>query len=120
LAADSGLCSAAASLGITREQVAVYTSLAFDLVDPAGLRSKPVVLTATGGGDRHALIAEHSLRPLFGFFEALTIPTAIYASERDFAEGKIVSDAALERVSQAVNQAASVVKATNRFAVAAE
>ena len=44
----------------------------FDLVDPAALRGKPVVLTATGGGDRHALIVEHSLRPLFGFFETLT------------------------------------------------
>ena len=74
----------------------------FDLVDPTALRGKPVVLTATGGGDRHALIVEHSLRPLFGFFETLTLPTAIYASERDFVDGKIVSDAALRRVSQAV------------------
>jgi FMN reductase len=80
-----------------------------------------VVLTATGGGDRHALIAEHSLRPLFGFFEALTLPTAIYASERDFAGDRIVSDAALGRVSQAVGQAAAALKSTGRsFAVAAE
>jgi FMN reductase len=93
----------------------------FDLVEPAALRGKPVVLTATGGGDRHALIAEHSLRPLFGFFEALTLPTAIYASERDFAGDRIVSDAALGRVSQAVGQAAAALKSTGRsFAVAAE
>jgi FMN reductase len=30
---------------------------------------------------------EHQLRPLFGFFEALTMPTGIYASDRDFADG---------------------------------
>lgn len=91
----------------------------FDLVDPAALRGKPVVLTATGGGDRHALVAEHALRPLFGFFEALTLPTAVYASERDFVDGRIFSEAALLRVSQAVGQAATALNAS-RFAVAAE
>lgn len=92
----------------------------FDLVEPTALRGKPVVLTATGGGDRHALIAEHSLRPLFGFFETLTLPTAIYASERDFAEGEIASEAALWRVSQAVGQAAGALKSIDGFALAAE
>jgi FMN reductase len=92
----------------------------FDLLEPAALRGKPVVLTATGGGDRHALVAEHSLRPLFGFFEALTLPTAIYASDRDFADGKVVSDATLLRVAQAVSQAAAALKSTQGFALAAE
>jgi FMN reductase len=92
----------------------------FDLVDPAALRGKPVVLTATGGGDRHALIVEHALRPLFGFFETLTLPTAIYASERDFADGKMVAEATLWRVSQAVAQAAAALKSVDGFALAAE
>lgn len=38
-----------------------------DLIDPHELRAKPIVITATGGGDRHALMVEHQLRPLFGF-----------------------------------------------------
>jgi FMN reductase len=92
----------------------------FDLVEPGALRGKPVVLTATGGGDRHALIAEHSLRPLFGFFEALTLPTAIYVSERDFTDGKVVSDATLLRVTQAVSQAEAALRSTEGFAFAAE
>jgi FMN reductase len=92
----------------------------FDLVDPAALRGKPVVLTATGGGDRHALIAEHSLRPLFGFFEALTLPTAIYASDRDFAGGKVASNTTLGRVAQAVSQAVAALKSRDSFALAAE
>lgn len=92
----------------------------FDLVDPVSLRGKPVVLTATGGGDRHALIAEHSLRPLFGFFEALTLPTAIYASERDFEDGKLVSHIVLLRVTQAAGQAARALKSADSFALAAE
>ena len=70
----------------------------FDLVDPAALKGKPVVLLATGGGERHALIVEHQLRPLFGFFEAFALPTAVYASDKDFIDGVLVSEAILSRV----------------------
>lgn len=56
----------------------------FDLVDQYALADKPVLLVATGGGEHHALMLEHALRPLFGFFQALTIPVAIFASSGDF------------------------------------
>lgn len=92
----------------------------FDLVDPAALRGKPVLLTATGGGERHALIAEHSLRPLFGFFEAFTLPTAIYATDRDFADGRLTSEPILRRVALAVGEAATVIGRHAPLAIAAE
>lgn len=75
----------------------------FDLLDPGSLKGKPLLLTATGGGERHSLMIEHQLRPLFGFFEALTLPTAIYASHRDLADA--VSEAASGRISDALAQA---------------
>lgn len=56
----------------------------FDLVDQYGLADKPVLLVATGGGEHHALVLEHVMRPLFGFFQSLTIPVAIFASSGDF------------------------------------
>jgi FMN reductase len=56
----------------------------FDLVDRYALADKPVLLAATGGSDRHALVLEYALRPLFGFFQALTVPVAFYASAGDF------------------------------------
>jgi FMN reductase len=56
----------------------------FDLVDQYALANKPVLLAATGGGDHHALALEHALRPLFAFFQALTVPVAIFASAGDF------------------------------------
>ncbi|NIJ13820.1 FMN reductase [Saccharomonospora amisosensis] len=56
----------------------------FDLVDQYALADKPVLLAATGGGDHHALVLEYVMRPLFGFFQALTLPVAIYASAGDF------------------------------------
>lgn len=75
-----------------------------DLVDPAALTGKPVLLTATGGSDRHALMIEHQLRPLFGFFEAASLPTGVYASGGDFRDGLPASDALLTRLDRAVEQ----------------
>lgn len=76
----------------------------FDLLDPGLLAGKPILLAATGGGDRHALVIEHQLRPLFGFFEAHTLATGIYASDREFVGGRLVDEAARARLGRAVNQ----------------
>lgn len=75
-----------------------------DLIEPEQLRGKPVLITATGGGERHALMVEHQLRPLFGFFMAHTIPTAIYASNRDFSGLEITSQALRERIGFAIDE----------------
>jgi FMN reductase len=75
----------------------------FDLIEPPRLAGLPVVLTASGGGDRHALVVEHQLRPLFGFFSSHTIATSIYASDRDFTDGGIHSEPLLRRIEAAVN-----------------
>lgn len=56
----------------------------FDLVDQYALANKPVLLAATAGGDRHTLVLEYALRPLFAFFQALTVPVAFFASSGDF------------------------------------
>ena len=62
------------------------------------------LLTATGGGDKHALVIEHQLRPLFGFFEAVTLPTGVYASTADFTEGQPAALPLLARIDRAVAQ----------------
>lgn len=77
-----------------------------DLIDPLALRGKPIIITATGGGDRHALMVEHQLRPLFGFFMSHTLPTAIYASDRDFTDYRVSSEPLRQRISQAVDELA--------------
>lgn len=75
-----------------------------DLIDPVALAGKPVLLTATGGGDKRALVIEHQLRPLFGFFETLTLPTDIYVSGADFSGGVPASQPLLARIDRAVSQ----------------
>ena len=74
----------------------------FDLVDFRALAGKPVILAATGGTPLHGLMTEHQLRPLFGFFNALTLPTAIYATEVDFADHTIANPALRGRIDRAV------------------
>jgi FMN reductase len=94
-----------------------YTGLfkhVFDLVDPRALVGKPVVLTATGGGPRHALVVEHALRPLFGFFEALTVPTAVYASDADFTDGQLTDAGVLARAGAAAQQMAGLLNDLQR------
>jgi FMN reductase len=75
-----------------------------DLLDPAALSAKPILLAATGGGEKHALVIEHQLRPLFAFFEAQTLATGVYVSDRDFENGAVVNPAVNERIARAVTQ----------------
>lgn len=39
----------------------------------------------TGGTDRHSLVLEHALRPLFACLRAVVVPTAVYAASQDWA-----------------------------------
>lgn len=68
------------------------------------LVGRPVALMATGGGRRHALAVEHQLRPLFGFFSALTLPTSVYASDEDFRDGKLADPGTIDRVRQVASE----------------
>ncbi len=90
-----------------------YTGLfkhVFDFVDINALTGRPVILSATGGGQRHALVVEHQLRPLFGFFSALTIPTAIYADDASFEDGQLIDAGVLARVDLATAQCAALLR----------
>jgi FMN reductase len=80
----------------------------FDFVAPASLHNKPVVVGATGGGHRHGLVVEHQLRPLFGFFCALTVPTSLYASDPEFGDGVPSDPAVIERIDLASAQLAAL------------
>ena len=66
------------------------------------------MLTAVGGGLRHSLVVEHQLRPLFGFFEACTVSTAIYASSVEIVPGEPLAPMTAARIANAVEQFASL------------
>lgn len=81
----------------------------FDFVGQYDLVGKPVLLAATGGGEKHALIIEHQLRPLFSFFQALTLPLGVYASDTDFAGYEVASDVLRARIALAADRALPLV-----------
>jgi len=82
----------------------------FDFVDQYALVDTPILLAATGGSERHALIIEHQFRPLFGFFQALTLPLGIYAHDSDFTDYKISSERLRERLEKAVAKAVPLIR----------
>jgi FMN reductase len=55
-----------------------------DVLDNDLLVAKPVLLAATGGTARHALVIDDQMRPLFAYLRALTLPTSIYAAPEDW------------------------------------
>ncbi|WP_210509134.1 FMN reductase [Naasia sp. SYSU D00057] len=86
---------------------ATYTGLFklfFDHIGQYALVDKPVVLTATGGSDRHALLVEHQMRPLFGFFQALTLPLGIFATSEDLAGYELRSADVRDRIDVSVRR----------------
>jgi FMN reductase len=83
----------------------------FDLVRPNALTGKPVLLSATAGTPLHGLVTEHQLRPLFGFFNALTLPTTIFALESDFQDYQIGKSELVARIKRAATEFAELLEA---------
>lgn len=82
----------------------------FDLVDMNALNGTPVLLAATGGSQRHALVIEHQLRPLFSFFQALTLPIGVYATPEDIQDGEISSTALQQHLQRSVDLAIPILQ----------
>ena len=82
----------------------------FDFVGQYALAGKPVLLVATGGSDRHAMVIDQALRPLFGFFQAWTAPMGVYLSNGDFDGITVLNPEAYERIEVAVNDVIPVAR----------
>ena len=76
----------------------------FDLLDNDLLIAKPVLLAATAGTARHALVVDEALRSLFTYLRALTVPTAVFAAPEDW------GDAALaQRIDRAAQELVALI-----------
>ena len=81
----------------------------FDFIHQDALIDTPVLLAATGGSERHSLVIDHQLRPLFSFFQARTLPLGVYATDKDFVAQRVLDEALLERARLAVRRALPLV-----------
>src|SRR5690606_3535718 len=71
----------------------------FHVLDDDLLIAKPVVLAATAGTARHALVVDDQMRSLFAYLRAMTVPTSVFAASEDWnnAElGQRIERAAIE------------------------
>ncbi|MDH2444896.1 hypothetical protein QDR37_13145 [Amnibacterium sp. CER49] len=61
--------------------------------------------------DRHALVVEHQMRPLFAFFQSLTLPLGIFANAGDLDASGIRAPALRERIDTAADRTAPMLAA---------
>lgn len=66
----------------------LFTSF-FHVLDNDLLIGKPVVLAATAGTSRHALVADDQMRPMFAFLRSLPVPTSLFAAPEDWGDGAL-------------------------------
>jgi len=78
----------------------LFTSF-FGVLDNDLLIAKPVVLAATAGTARHALVADEAMRPMFAYLRTMTAPTSLFAAPEGWADPALatrIDRAALELV----------------------
>jgi FMN reductase len=63
----------------------LFTSF-FGVLDNDLLIAKPVVLAATAGTARHALVADQAMRPMFAYLRTMTAPTSLFAAPEDWGD----------------------------------
>lgn len=72
----------------------------FDVLPEEALADMPVLIAATGGTERHSLVLEHAMRPMFSYLHAVISPTGVYAATDDFGARGATADLS-ERIGRA-------------------
>ena len=81
----------------------------FDILDEGVLAAKPVLIGATGGTERHSLVLDFALRPLFTYLRAVVVPTGVYAASSDWGAG---ATGLHDRIERAATEFAALVTST--------
>lgn len=100
-------------VAITPTYNAAYSGLFksfFDILEPGSIAGVPIVIAATGGSERHSLVPDHSLRPLFSHARAVTAPTSVYAARSDFESDTELND----RIGRATSELVLLMESVNR------
>jgi FMN reductase len=63
----------------------------FQVLDSDLLIAKPAVLAATAGSERHALVVDDQVRPMFAYLRTLTTPTSVFAAATDWDSSELVT-----------------------------
>jgi FMN reductase len=63
----------------------LFTSF-FQILDDDLIIARPVVLAATAGTSRHALVIDDQMRTMFAYLRTLIIPTSLFAAPEDWGD----------------------------------
>ncbi|MGV8882280.1 MAG: CE1759 family FMN reductase [Rhodoglobus sp.] len=111
--AIESVTSADALIAVTPIFTTSYSGLFksfIDVLDPQALTGMPIALGATGGTERHSLAIDYSMRPLFTYLHAVTVPTGVYAASSDWGSETGLGD----RIERAASELAALAAVSDR------
>ncbi|MCU1515661.1 MAG: NADPH-dependent reductase [Pseudarthrobacter sp.] len=81
-----------------------------DVLDPKSLEGKAVLLGATGGTDRHQMVLDYAMRPLFSYLRTRTAPTGVFAGPQDWGNTDDAGSPLSARIDRAAAEFAELLK----------
>lgn len=81
-----------------------------DVLDPKSLEGKAVLLGATGGTDRHQMVLDYAMRPLFTYLRTRMAATAVFAGPQDWGNADDGASPLSDRVQRAASEFAALLK----------
>ncbi|MDQ0730251.1 FMN reductase [Arthrobacter sp. B1I2] len=72
-----------------------------DVLDPKSLDGKAVLLGATGGTDRHQMVLDYALRPLFSYLRTRITATGVFAGPQDWGTAEEGGHSLADRIERA-------------------
>lgn len=81
-----------------------------DVLDPKSLEGKAVLLGATAGTDRHQMVLDFAMRPLFTYLRTRTASTAVFAGPQDWGNNDDGGSPLSTRVDRAAGEFAALLQ----------
>ena len=75
-----------------------------DVLDPKSLDGKAVLLGATGGTDRHQMVLDYALRPLFSYLRTRMAATGVFAGPQDWGTAEEGGVSLADRIERAAGE----------------
>jgi FMN reductase len=75
-----------------------------DVLDPKSLDGKAVLLGATGGTDRHQMVLDYALRPLFSYLRTRIAATGVFAGPQDWGTAEEGGTSLADRIERAAGE----------------
>src|SRR6478736_5026403 len=81
-----------------------------DVLDPKSLDGKAVLLGATGGTDRHQMVLDYAMRPLFSYLRTRTAATGVFAGPQDWGTAGDGGSPLSSRIERAAGELAALLQ----------